>query len=85
MSLQFKNIQECTDLEQSARLIELGFDVKTADMTIFEGLIENQPLIYKGNPQKHMNSVPSSMLNNLHPAWSIDALYQLLISKLEEK
>ena len=60
----------CTSLEQSERLLDLGIDTKTADMSYV--LRNNQPVRLVV-----MTDVPDGMLQTI-PAWSLSVLIDLL-------
>ena len=62
----------CTSLEQSQKLIELGIDIKTADMDYIP---------FTNNPQEYDCII--NVWNNEHekdwiPAWSLTALIELM-------
>ena len=62
----------CTSLEQSQKLIELGIDIKTADMDYIP---------FANNPQEYDCII--NVWNNEHekdwiPAWSLSALLGIL-------
>ena len=61
----------CTDLTQSKKLIELGIDVKTADMYYFKHSLENyySPIPLIGN---------YSVIHDQIPCWSLAALIAVL-------
>lgn len=67
----------CTSIEQSKKLIELGIDIKTADMDY----------IQFANAPKEYDCV-ANMWNNEHeedwiPAWSLSALLDVLKSEID--
>ena len=66
----------CTDLEQSKKLVELGIDVKTADM--FWDMAEPEK---RRKPLVGPISDYYDMENWAVPAWSLSALMNLLDDK----
>ena len=68
----------CTSIEQSKKLIELGIDVKTADM--FWSL--NPEVLVASEYMTEDNCIPCV---NAIPAWSLTALMNILPSEFTEK
>ena len=70
----------CTDIKQSKKLIELGIDVNTADLTVIDLPIQN------GDRFKFINNkLPGDIFPSITdgksekiPAWSLSALLDIL-------
>lgn len=60
----------CTDLEQSRKLVELGLDPNTADMTW--QVVRKNKCLHIGYHSEYANS------EELNPAWSLSALLELM-------
>jgi len=73
----------CTSLEQSKKLIELGIDVKTADMCwtnhLFNAFLSSWR-IESTPPQEYKNLLDRFVVRGylIEPAWSLTALEQLM-------
>lgn len=76
----------CTDISQSKKLIELGIDINTADLTVIDLPIQN------GDRFKFINNkLPGDIFPSITdgksekiPAWSLNALMNLLPSEFTE-
>ena len=70
----------CTDINQTKKLIELGFDIDTADLTVLDLPIQN------GDRFKFINSkIPGDIFPSITdgksekiPAWSLSTLMELI-------
>ena len=75
----------CTSVDQSKKLIELGIDVDTADLTVIDLPIQN------GDRFKFIqNKLPSDIFPSITdgksekiPAWSLSALLDILPLEIE--
>lgn len=73
----------CTSLEQSKKLIELGIDVKTADMCwtnhLFNAFLSSWR-IESTSPQEYKNLLDGFVVRGylIEPAWSLSALLGLM-------
>lgn len=65
----------CTSIEQSQKLIELGVDTNTADM-YYQWYSETESALHVGKGSKKLNADC--------PAWSLNALINLLPSEFTE-
>ena len=81
----------CTDIRQSKKLIELGIDVKTADMhymyrhwEIDENTIGSQSDASIGFDSDFYCGADNSKTYHYIPAWSLTALMNLLPSEFTE-
>ena len=70
--------KNCTDIEQSKKLIELGVDVKTADMYYSHEFVNSAGDYYKLNiaPEGYFDD--EEILGSDIPAWSLAALLDLM-------
>ena len=67
----------CTTIEQSKKLMELGLDIKTADMNWHS--FDNIKPFVRAFPYVHENGAIEGIL----PAWSLSALLELMPNELE--
>lgn len=65
----------CTSIEQSKKLMELGIDTSTADMYID---MNHEPIYIGVLPTNGDIDYESMNKHNLIPAWSLNALLELL-------
>ena len=72
------NVNVCTDIEQSKRLLELGIPSDSADMVILDRVLNANHVNVM-----HKNDICKDLYEDeeqkrIIPAWSIDALYKLV-------
>jgi hypothetical protein len=76
----------CTDIEQSKKLIELGIDINTADLTVVDLPIQNGDrfkFISSKLPNDTFSSITDGKSEKI-PVWSLSALLNLLPSEFTE-
>lgn len=73
----------CTSIEQSKKLIELGINVKTADMHYSTWTILNEgEFILSPNQGETIEKLQESYGNQIIPAWSLVALLDILPNEI---
>jgi hypothetical protein len=70
--------KNCTDIEQSKKLIELGIDVKTADMYYSHEFVNSAGDYYKLNFASEGYFDDEEILGSDIPAWTLSALIDLM-------
>lgn len=79
------DVDVCTDIEQSKRLIKLGVPKSAADKVILDRILGNDISVMDRNSLMSEDLFEGEERTRAIPAWSIDALYKLLKTLLEEK
>ena len=81
----------CTDIEQSKKLIEMGIDINTADLTVVDLPIQNGDrfkFISSKLPNDTFSSITDGKSEKI-PVWSLSALLELIpnyvINKSDDK
>ena len=83
MELKF-NSQICTSVEQSSRLLELGLNPETADMSYY--VLDSEPVLTIGMAQVYRETLKGGKIvetrnAELIPAWSLHRLLEMICNK----
>lgn len=75
------NSQVCTSIEQSQRLLELGLNPETADMSYY--ILDSEPVLTIGLSQVYRETIKGGKIvekqnAEIVPAWSLHRLIELL-------